>query len=69
MATTDIKIEGMSCEACVKSVTRALQGVPGVQKVQVLLEGGQATVTYDPAKAGVADFKHAVERAGYDVPQ
>jgi copper chaperone len=68
MATADIKIEGMSCEACVKSVTRMLQGVPGVQKVQVLLEEGKAQVTYDPAKAGVADLKHAVERAGYEVP-
>ena len=68
MATADIKIEGMSCEACVKSVTRALQSVPGVQKVQVLLEEGKAEVTYDSAKAGVADLKRAVERAGYEVP-
>jgi copper chaperone len=68
MATADIKIEGMSCEACVKSVTRALQAVPGVQKVQVLLEEGEANVTYDPAKAGVAELKDAVLRAGYEVP-
>jgi copper chaperone len=68
MATADIKIEGMSCEGCVKSVTRALQGVPGVEKVEVFLAKGKADVTYDPAKAGLADLKRAVERAGYEAP-
>jgi copper chaperone len=68
MATADIKIEGMSCEGCVKSVARALQGVPGVEKVEVFLAKGKADVTYDPAKAGLADLKRAVERAGYEAP-
>lgn len=69
MATADIKIEGMTCEGCVKSLTRALQAVPGVQKVQVLLDEGRAEVTYDPARTGVAEFQRAVEHAGYEVPQ
>ena len=59
----------MSCEGCVKSVTRALQAVPGVQKVQVLLDERRAEVTYDPARTGVAELKRAVENAGYEVPQ
>jgi copper chaperone len=68
MATADIKIEGMTCEGCVKSVTRALQGVAGVERVDVSLMEGKAEVTYDPRKAAPADFKHAVERAGYETP-
>ena len=58
----------MTCEGCVRSVTRTLQGVPGVQKVEVSLAGRAARVTYDPAKAGVAELKGAVERAGYEAP-
>ena len=58
----------MSCEGCVKSVTRALAGVPGVEKVDVSLADSRAGVTYDPAKAGVGDFKRAVERAGFEAP-
>jgi len=68
MATAEIKIEGMDCEGCVKSVTRMLGGVPGVEKVDVSLAEGKATVTYDPAKSGVAEFKRAVQRAGYEAP-
>jgi copper chaperone len=58
----------MDCEGCVKSVTRMLSGVPGVASVEVSLEKNQARVSYDPAKSGLADFKRAVERAGYKAP-
>lgn len=66
METALLNIEGMTCQGCVKSVTRTLQGVAGVQDVQVSLDEANARVTYDPAKTGVADLKRAVERAGYE---
>jgi len=68
METVELKVEGMDCQGCVKSVTRMLSGVAGVEKVDVSLEDGRARVTYDPAKAGVADMKRAIERAGYKAP-
>ncbi|WP_028357290.1 heavy-metal-associated domain-containing protein [Brackiella oedipodis] len=39
-----LTISGMSCENCVKHVTKALQGLAGVQDVQVSLQAGQARV-------------------------
>ena len=68
METIELKVEGMDCEGCVKSVTRMLSGVPGVQNVDVSLAEARARVTYDPAKAGVAEMKKAVQRAGYKAP-
>jgi copper chaperone CopZ len=68
METVELKVEGMDCEGCVKSVTRMLSGVPGVEQVDVSLAQGSAKVTYDPAKSGLAQFKRAVERAGYKAP-
>lgn len=60
---TELKIEGMSCMHCVKSVTEALSQVPGVTDVQeVSLEKETATVNGSPdAQALVA----AVQEAGY----
>jgi len=58
----------MTCEGCVKSVTRTLQAVPGVQGVEVLLAEGRAKVTYDPARTRLAELKRAIERAGYEAP-
>jgi copper chaperone len=68
METADIAIEGMTCEGCVKSVTRTLQAVPGVERVEVSLDQGRAKVAYDPGKAHLADLKRAVKRAGYEAP-
>jgi copper chaperone len=68
MDSVELKVEGMDCEGCVKSVTRMLSAVPGVSSVDVSLAQARARVTYDPAQAGVADFKRAVERAGYKSP-
>jgi copper chaperone len=52
----------------VTSVTRMLTGVAGVARVDVSLEEGRARVTFDPAKSNLAEFKKAVERAGYKAP-
>jgi Cu2+-exporting ATPase len=65
MKTIQLKVDGMSCEHCVKHVTEALSGVPGVAGAEVSLQAGTATVT---AGDDVADraLLEAVEEAGYD---
>jgi len=68
MQTVELKVEGMDCQGCVKSVTRMLSGVAGVENVDVSLEQGRARIRYDPAKAGPGEFKRAIERAGYKAP-
>jgi copper chaperone len=65
METVELKVEGMDCEGCVKSVTRMLSAVRGVEKVDVSLAEARARVTYDPARSGPAEFKRAVQRAGF----
>ena len=62
-----LNVKGMTCQMCVKHVTKALQGVAGVTGVVVSLETNSARVTYDPAVAGMAQFKAAVAEAGYEV--
>lgn len=66
MSTYTLKIEGMMCAHCQKAVQKALQSVPGVQEVQVDLEGKKATVQ---AAEGVApeSLEAAVTEAGYEV--
>ena len=60
-------VGGMSCQGCVKNVTGVLLALPGVERVEVLLEAGQASIAYDPQKASLSQFKDAVENAGFDV--
>jgi copper chaperone len=68
MEKVDFKVEGLHCDGCVTSVTRMLTAVPGVESVEVSLAEGKANVGYDPARASLADFKRAVERAGFKAP-
>ncbi len=61
---TTLKIEGMMCGHCVSHVDAALHGVPGVDSVEVSLEGKCAKVT---GSADVEALKSAVQGAGYQV--
>ena len=66
LQTETLDVQGMSCEACVGHVTRALQGLDGVQSAQVSLADKQAVVTYDPARVQVVQMVEAVAEEGYE---
>ena len=66
METTRLKVGGMTCSGCVASVTRALQQIDGVDKVDVSLDQAQASVRYDPARVNEAQLRSAIEDAGFD---
>ena len=67
MDKVTLKIEGMSCEHCVKHVTEALFDLPGVSEVRVNLDRGQAEVAYDPTETSTIAMADAIEEAGYQV--
>jgi len=64
METTQLKVTGVNCGACVNHVTNALQGVAGVQAATVDLAAGSATVQHD-ANTNAAALVEAVTEAGY----
>ncbi len=66
MQTEILDVQGMSCEACVGHVTRALQGLDGVQSALVSLAENQAVVTYDPARVQAAQMVEAIVEEGYE---
>lgn len=61
-----LSIEGMMCQHCVQHVSKALQGVKGVDKVEVSLEKKEARVSGTEPLSD-AELKAAVKEAGYDV--
>ena len=69
MATTTIKISGMTCGHCVRSVTKALEGVEGVKSAQVDLTAGQARVDYDEAETNPGALVGAVTDEGYSAEE
>lgn len=68
MATERLKVEGMTCQNCVRHVKTALEGVDGVEAAEVSLEAGLAVVEAG-AGAARAAMRAAVEAAGYRVAE
>jgi copper ion binding protein len=63
---TTLKIEGMSCDHCVRHVGNALKGLEGVQSAEVDLKNKTAQVEHAEG-VSLDALKAAVSEAGYEV--
>ena len=60
----NLNVQGMTCEHCVKAVTRAIEKVEGVESVKVDLETGIASIEGEPDVKKITD---KVQELGYTV--
>lgn len=60
-----VKIGGMTCATCVKTVENSLKGLDGIVTVNVNLGAEKAFITYNPKVITISDMKEAIEDAGY----
>ena len=67
MKSATIKVEGMTCGGCVKSIENALFEQAGIQKVAADLDAGTVAVDFDANVIQVAAIEQAIEKAGFDV--
>ena len=68
MSTLDLTVQGMTCNHCVMTVTKAVAAVPGVTQISVdLVPGGESVVHVDTAEADSASVSDAIAEAGYTV--
>jgi copper chaperone len=62
-----LKVDGMSCEHCVKAITTAVGALAGVESVTVDLGAKTVTVAHDPDKSPLDKIKSEIEDQGYDI--
>ena len=60
--TTTIKVSGMSCSYCVKTVKECINSEAGVTSVELNLVTGLATVTYDENKTSPESISKKVDK-------
>jgi len=66
-ATTELHVNGMTCQNCARHVTEAIQSVPGVRSALVSLEKKSASVRWNAdSPKDVAAVIAAVQKAGYE---
>ena len=61
----ELRVEGMTCDSCVRSVEKKLSKVAGVELARVNLDAGKATVEYDDSQAQIDQLIGAVEQIGF----
>lgn len=63
--TRVLGIEGMTCDNCVKTLTRALKGLNGIRDVAIDRENARAAITFDSTKTDMASIHETILRKGY----
>ena len=63
--TTTIKVSGLSCSYCVKTVEKCINSEAGVTSVKLDLATGLATVTYDENKTSPETISKKVNKETY----
>jgi len=66
MTKSIIHVDGMSCEHCVKAITKAVGVLEGVSGVAVDLSAKTVTVEHDPALT-LEKIEAEIEDQGYDI--
>ena len=67
LVEVNLKVGGMSCASCVKTIEGALMNLAGVKRASVNLAAGQVTVAYDPQRVRVPNLARAISDVGYEV--
>jgi Cu+-exporting ATPase len=66
MATTTLKVEGMTCGACTSAIESGFQGVGGVGNVSISLVMERAVIQHDPETISAEQIKEIIEDRGFD---
>jgi copper chaperone len=62
-----LKVEGMTCQHCVQTVTEMLGKMIGVEKVEISLEQKEVTIDFDELRTQTEVISAQIIEAGFEV--
>ena len=62
-----LKVEGMSCQHCVKTVSETVGKMAGVQRVDVNLDQKKVTIEFDESQTKLEEVSAQIVEAGFEV--
>jgi len=60
-----LKIQGMTCASCAKTVEKVTKKLKGVTDANVNFATEKLSVSFDPSILKISDIKNAIDKAGY----
>ena len=67
MKHTTLKVQGMTCQHCVKAIEKSVGKLAGVTEVAVTLANAQVDVHFDERQSDEAAIKAVIQEEGYEV--
>ncbi|HRL02418.1 MAG TPA: copper chaperone CopZ [Vitreoscilla sp.] len=67
MKHTTLKVQGMTCQHCVKAIEKSVGKLAGVTEVAVNLANAQVDVHFDERQSDEAAIKAVIQEEGYEV--
>jgi copper chaperone len=67
MEKITLKVDGMSCNHCVKAIEGSVGKLEGVSSTKVNLSEGNVAIEYDSSKVSLDKIKDTIDDQGYDV--
>ncbi|MFP4472177.1 MAG: heavy-metal-associated domain-containing protein [Bacteroidales bacterium] len=65
MTTEKIMIENLKCHGCAKTITNTLSAMEGVENVEVSVDEGSVTFSYNESQQQKDQILHKLAKLGY----
>ncbi|AUZ05691.1 copper ion-binding protein [Vitreoscilla sp. C1] len=65
MSSSILKVQGVTCQHCVKAIEKRVSKLDGVSAVAVNLANAQVDVQFDESKVSLANIHDAIVDEGY----
>lgn len=66
MATTTLRVGGMTCGSCTSAIDSAFKGVDGIGNVSVSLVMERAVIIHDPQRITAEQIQEMIEDRGFE---
>ena len=67
MTKESLKVEGMTCQHCVQTITDALEKIAGINKVAVYLDKKEVQVDYNDEKTNLQEISDKIVEVGFEL--
>ena len=64
-----IKVEGMTCQHCVQTITKALKNVSGLSSISVDQDNKEVNVRFDENGTNLQEITKKIVEVGFELPE
>ena len=64
-----IKVEGMTCQHCVQTITETLKKISGLNSINVNLDNKEVDVKFDENKTSLQAITKKIVEVGFELPE